>query len=201
MRLIRFHLVHHCHCHCHILCCGIFRCLGTQNRSWLWSFNLVEAHWELHSRPEHQFWVSYGHFELPSKALDFLFSCVLLNNMFHNWWHKNTALNFLWTFEITQIFVLVWFSRPGWPLTSAPLQVKLEAHSSQKLPPFVAHLIIGLSLCLGLIIFGMLVVCLWKVRKISFEPSFRLQVFLICLFVCLHSFFHSCCLACIHTVT
>ncbi|KAI5106825.1 integrin alpha-4 isoform X1 [Silurus meridionalis] len=40
--------------------------------------------------------------------------------------------------------------------------VKLEAHISQKLPPIVAHIIIGFSLCLGLIIFGMIVFCLWK---------------------------------------
>ncbi|KAG7330843.1 hypothetical protein KOW79_004812 [Hemibagrus wyckioides] len=40
--------------------------------------------------------------------------------------------------------------------------VKLEAQNSQKLPPTVEYIIIGFSLCLGLIIFGMLVFCLWK---------------------------------------
>ncbi|KAK3569462.1 hypothetical protein QTP86_031441 [Hemibagrus guttatus] len=40
--------------------------------------------------------------------------------------------------------------------------VKLEAQNSQKLPPTVEYMIIGFSLCLGLIIFGMLVFCLWK---------------------------------------
>ncbi|KAF4086623.1 hypothetical protein AMELA_G00085660 [Ameiurus melas] len=40
--------------------------------------------------------------------------------------------------------------------------VKLEAHHSLKLPPNVEYIIIGFSLCLGLIIFGMLVFCLWK---------------------------------------
>ncbi|XP_060784948.1 integrin alpha-4 [Neoarius graeffei] len=40
--------------------------------------------------------------------------------------------------------------------------VKLDAHNSKKLPPVVAQIIIGFSLCLGLTIFGMLVFCLWK---------------------------------------